>query len=245
MKNFYCTNLIKKLALTFFLFSLLFVNSNIQAQFFSFFDSEKMSYGPKVGISLNSFNQNFEKITKCKFGLAGGGFFQYQVLDYLAASVEVLYIQQGAVDVEPTLIYFPNSPMLIVNDEPKNVKTNITLHNIDIPVLVNYTFNSSKIFIGGAISTNLKAEATNRVFYEMNNGPTKVTISKDDVTSRFKYNDYAVIIGGGINFEAGAYVCTLDIRYRAGLTNISNVYSLIAPNSFNNSSFILMVGLEF
>ncbi len=230
-------------------FFFLSVNSNIRAQFFSFFDTEKMSYGPKVGISLNSFNQNFEKITKCKYGLAGGGFFQYQVLDYLAASVEVLYIQQGAVDVEPTLIYFPTGFILYdyVNDEPKNVKTNITLHNIDIPVLVNYTLNSNgvRIFIGGAISTNLKATATNRVFYEMINGPTQVTVSKDDVTSRFKYNDYALIIGGGTKFEAGSYVYTFDLRYRAGLTNISNVYSLIAPNSFNNSSFILMVGLEF
>lgn len=240
-------NLLKKLTLSVWLISFLSVNFNTQAQFFSFFDTEKMSYGPKVGISLNSFNQNFEKITKCKFGLAGGGFFQFQVLDYLAASVEVLYIQQGAVDVEPTLIYFPTGFILYdyVNDEPKNVKTNITLHNIDIPVLVNYTLNSNgvRIFIGGAISTNLKATATNRVFREMINGPTEVTVSKDDVTSRFKYNDYALIVGGGLNFEAGGYDCTLDIRYRAGLTNINNVYSLIAPSSFNNSSFVLMLGV--
>lgn len=229
--------------LVLFLF-LLFVSLNTQAQ-----SAGEMFAGIKVGAASSTFALDGQSFTGPKTGLAAGGFAKYQVNDFIGVALEALYVQQGATNIDPRLIYNQNS---INNIQASGdlVNTDIVLHNIDIPVVACINFPGyggdviPSVIIGGAMGMNMSARAKNYIVTNINNSTYSMSVYRDEgISTNFNLIDFAFVFGAGLEFDGdNRYV--LDVKYRMGFRNI-NDYMAGLYDQFYNNSLIVTFGVGF
>lgn len=193
------------------------------------FSLDNLTYGVKVGLSSSTFATNGQKLehTESLTGTAAGIFGEYKILDYLGATVEVLYVQEGTMRLDPRYVYYhttyngDNGGTALTKEN-----SNIRLHNIEIPVLVNYYLPDMgdiklKAFAGASFDFIMMAKAKNLLSVQWGNNESIVLSdrAKDDVTSSFEYYNIGAVIGAGVTYD----MFTLDVSFKWGLRPINNL----------------------
>lgn len=194
-------------------------------------DGKKIYIGGKVGYGIVNFESmsndvnNFAERTfdNISFGFVGG----YKVLlSGLAIQVEGNYAKYKANNIIPTYIYSPGSPLL----QPSGLNTKIdhvdmTLNSFDIPLTVNYSISSGALspFIYAGVNWGINVSSYTTIVRAISLGETSYTKFYDDITPRIKANGFAPIAGGGIRLKIGTLTFIGDVRYKYGVSNLSNI----------------------
>ena len=181
-----------------------------------------MTIGVKAGYSHGSFAENYmDRFTSYRTGYYAGISVSYYVLDWIAVNTEILYMEHGADNIPPTILYLPGSAILIDLE-----RTDVEMRKLDIPILANIHIPGMsgniqpKLIIGGNIGYNFQTIAFNKRITGLNES---VVISKIDVSDRFSDLDYGLTAGFGINLKSGSMIISLEGRYRMGLSNVHNM----------------------
>jgi len=211
---------IKKYNIVFILFFLSVISS--------FSQEKKITYGGKIGICNSTFAQDFQGYGNHKTGFTIGAFVSYRVTDYFYLSIEANYLQQGAANV-----YLDTSSSI----------SNLTFHEIDIPVLLNFNLPNfdkitPKIFIGHSFGFNVNVTSKNRI--PVLNEPLIYVKSSYNITQNYDLLDFAGVVGLGVDFKYEKMLFSVDARYRIGYTNMT--FSSFNKISFNNISVNIGVG---
>ena len=206
-------------------------------------------FGPKLGISINSFS-NEQPHNNITLGFTGGAFVKYAFNNNIAVQIEALYIQQGGrllyMDM-PNLVGRQNWYMASIENQ------RIALHNLNIPVLFRYNFPMDDLTISAVIGPDLGfnvsaiSQTETTVFTEV--GSFHTYTENKDITSNTESFNMAASIGGGIEIPTGDYMLLVDVRYRYGFTPVYKSYSYVGipqiSDNLNNHSLTLTIGLGF
>jgi len=159
-----------------------------------------------------------------KTGLAAGLFAEFKPITFLGVSLEANYLMEGAFHVSPYLIY-PYSSVNYTSGIYKYA-SDVTLHNIDIPLLINLRPISEgvspTISLGYAFDIFLTANSRDMI---MANGAVAMPVndrSIENVSSSFEKWNTGPVAGVGINFPGVKYNYSFDVRYKVGVRNINN-----------------------
>lgn len=205
--------------------------------------SKPLTFGVRAGFSQSVLTIDNQPSSYYRISPIVGGFVQYRVLPWVAASVELLYTQYGGNGISPLLIYTPDSPVL------NNLgKTDLFIHSIDLPVSAKFSLpdfsGSIKPFVSaGAIFTyNTQANAIN--YFVENNGSSFPYIysANDIVTSRVKSNNFSFITGVGAEFIGNKFNFSFELYYRIGLTDLNQIARTYAPN-YRANAFGVKIGI--
>lgn len=194
----------------------------------------QLTYGPMIAVNLSSFTEKLTPlVSDYKFGYQVGVNVQYRLMDLVGVSGEVSYAVLGGNNIEPDLIYGSSFASEISN-------LDLTLHTIDVTGLANIYLPleigsiSPKLLIGASAAFNLSAKADIET--------TESSEANNNVTERFVYNDIAGVAGIGADIEMGDKLIIIAVKYRAGLTDVTNIGLL---DSFRNSGFALSLAYNF
>ncbi|MCK4662919.1 MAG: PorT family protein [Bacteroidales bacterium] len=198
-----------------------------------------MIIGAKAGMTYSYFIENYKNIFTGSFkGYTGGVYANYYLKDNIAVGAEINFIEYGATNIKPSIIYGDNDNFYKDFD-----RTNVRIYRLDIPVYGIYHIPGfsgdlqPRIIAGPSFGYNLQTMAIN----ESNIGATDIkTVSKFDVTERFKSWEYTATAGIGVNLKISSLIFSVDARYRAGLYNINNRDN---SENFTTGTFILMIGV--
>ena len=222
-----------------------FFNKSLAQSDVSTEGTSKIGYGARIGLTSSAFT-NYEDTVFSEFGagVSISAFGTYQINDMFFVSAELSYINRKAVNINQGIIFNTESPLFSAEYISES-KTNIVLHNIETAIKINgYLPTGDKnfkprIFIGNSLGYIFKANAITERTYVMDN---IATVSKYNVTERFKAIDDAFILGCGADINMDTFEITVDLDYKFGLCNINNVQGY-AP--FSSNTLELMVGVKF
>ena len=223
------------------LFLLTFSN-NIRAQ-----EQSGLSFGIKGGLASGTFTtQNRLQAGSARNGMQIGTFAEYSIMEYLGVSMEVLYSNTGATNIDPEYFY------ALENATASNSITNTSVvsHQVSIPILISYIFPemsdgiSPKIYFGGDMGFNLKSNSQN-TFATSFKSNTIYSTEYTSMGNRLAKNDFGLIVGTGITLGTGIISYTFDARYRLGLSNINDAFSSYANNELKRDVFSIMIGVAY
>jgi hypothetical protein len=205
--------------------------------------SGAFSYGVKLGMTSSTFASQYQKLEDAESmtGFTGGLYAKYMFNDKMGVSLEALYAMEGTMRLNPAYIYtyttYSNSTMSLTK-----ANSNVILHNIDVPVLFNYTvadLSGVKLTVMAGVSFDymLMAQAKNLLVYSITNTNTTtdgmyynyITLpgrAVDDVSYAFKpYN-----VGAQVGVAADFGLISADLSYKIGLMPIND----LATYNLNN-----------
>lgn len=226
------------------------VKGNIKHQH----DTMKLELGISSGLTVNNFSDE-QPHTGINLGYTGGLSFRYIFYKGFSLQVETNYIQKGG-----QLIRFKDDTRYGAPESfnSKNVKnSSFTLHSVDIPLLLNYTFKINQtwkpsIYAGGSFT--YVAGATERYEKTGNLLPSEDIIATvtgyQNVVGEFEKTHYNSLIGSSIQvpFLKRSFIL-LDFRYVAGLTAAKKDFSYMEKAGFGVdvrvNSFIMKAGIIF
>lgn len=232
-KVFSGDDLRRNLFYSFILLSLLLVHPSAFAQDE---DGRTMTYGAKVGYVHGTLLQANEKPLQRQggftAGFAIGGFFQYQLLDFLAIAPEVNYVNTAVRRLEGSANGFFN---------PSFGNHSVRFHNIDIPVLaaISLPFGGDitpRVIAGPAMMFNLKAYSKGE--YSIGDN---VFNTYNDVSNNYQSMEFGGVLGIGAAMDTDGFYYTLDIRYRHGFSK----FNTNADTPIRTSMFSIMLGIGF
>lgn len=192
--------------------------------------AQDVTVGVKGGIniadiSVSDDDGGAETDTDTRSGFIGGGFLNIGLGDYLAIQPEFLYAQKGAKGID------------------EDVDLELKLDYFEIPVLIQLLIpieNSPvrpTLYAGPAISFESKCEL------EGTQGGTSVAIDCDEGDFDRKSTDFGAVFGGGLGFDVGQALVTIEGRYNLGLADINDTAG--ETTEFKNRAFSVMAGVGF
>lgn len=194
-------------------------------------DGKKIYIGGKVGYGIVNFGSmsaggnNFGDRTfdNIQFGFVGG----YKVLlSGFAVQVEANYSQYNSANINTNYIYSPGSPILQPSGLNSKVDhVDLTLYNLDIPLTINYSLSGGALspFIYAGVNWGMNVSSNTTIVRAVTLGETSYRTFYDDVTPRIRANEFAPVAGGGIRLKIGSLTFIGDVRYKHGLSNLSNI----------------------
>jgi hypothetical protein len=186
--------------------------------------SSKFSYGLHLGSSFSGFTHNQEVFSQMKTGFSGGLFAEFKPITFLGISVEANYLMEGAFHVSPYLIY-PYSSVNYTSGIYKYT-SDVTLHNIDLPVLINIRPISGgvspTVSLGYSFDLILTANSRDMIMASGTKAMPVNDRSIENVSTSFEKWNTGPIAGVGINFPGVKYNYSFDVRYKVGVRNINN-----------------------
>lgn len=238
-------------------FGLLTIPIGVQAQFM-----DNLAYGPIASLTISKFT-NDQPHTGANIGFAAGGFARYQVLDFLYAELDIMYMQQGGtrLTVEDMSIY--NNGIA-----RKTMTSQVALHYLEIPALARFDAAeflgwspSIKPFAiaGPALGVKLGAWDRRDITYELtrtvSNGiygevpVTVTTVDQENVSKEYETINFGVYVGGGGEIDLNGRTLMLDLRYRFGITPVNKTYNelnrVANADDFRTNVIALTVGLTW
>ncbi|MCX6325537.1 MAG: outer membrane beta-barrel protein [Bacteroidia bacterium] len=207
------------------------------------------SYGLRLGSGFSGFTHNHEVFTQKKSGLAAGLFAEVNPAPFLGISFEADYLMEGAFHVSPYLIY-PESSVSYSGGLIYKYASDVTLHNIHLPVLINIrpiTKGVSPTFsLGYSFDFFLTAISHDMI---MSSGTSLIPVtdrSIENVASSFEKWNMGPVAGVGIKFPGLKFNYSFDVRYKVGLLDINNLAGLNSLNgqydfSVNTLIFFLTI----
>lgn len=241
----------KKLMYMFFLGTIcLYFADNATAQEASNTTSSGVHFGGKFGTTVSQFT-NQQPHTTVKQGITAGGFVYYSFNNHIAIQLDLNYMQEGG-----QLLYF-DLPYLLSNSTWYDVKTenqNVTLHNLNIPLMFKYSFplGASKIFavVGPDVSINFHSGIKHETTVIRDDGSFHTYTGEENITK--KIERYNVGITAGIGFEIPVFsnkYIIIDARYRYGMMPVYKSYSYVGipqiTGNLKNNTMYFTVGLGF
>jgi hypothetical protein len=186
-------------------------------------------YGAKGGIAVSSlhFESDETFLNEDRFesrsGFVGGTFIQLDLVNMIAARIELNYGQRGA---KEGIIRTDESGSVIDTSYAK-----YQLDYIEIPILAQFYFDingkiSPRIFFGNQIGINVKSELTFPGF-----GAGSETT--DDVETENPVFDF--VVGAGADVPLGTFVLSPEFRYVVGLSDTGLFPSVTKLRTFEFS----------
>ncbi len=184
---------------------------------------------PKIGISVskvayevpvvNIDKDDLESVT----GLVLGAGLEYKVNDLFSFQPELLYIQKGG-----------RIDLGIVEGETK-------LNYLEIPLLAKFNFavDPVKLYLNAGPSLGFGIGGENKGNILGFGGSGDIDFGDGD--DELKPVDVGLQVGGGVGYPLGQGTLLLDLRYGAGLSNLSNAEDFM----FKNRTFTVAVGYAF
>jgi hypothetical protein len=217
---------------------LLFILSNINLTAQE--NVSKFSYGLHLGSSFSGFTHNQEVFSQLKSGFAGGLFAEFKPVSYLGISLDAQYLMEGAFHVDPLLIYTPSS-VTYPGGSVYKYASDITLHNIHIPLLINIrpipTGVSPTISLGYSFDFILAAKSRDMIMASGTSSAIPVNErTLENVSNSFEKWNMGPVAGVGINFPGLKYNVSFDVRYKVGLRDINYHAGLNTINGQYNFS---------
>lgn len=162
----------------------------------------RFEIGIAGGLSLNQFTKG-QPHTSTNTGYAAGLSINYKLYKDISLQLEANSLQQGGRTVtfkDDTRIGLPESL------ETKNVKnSSYAVNSIDIPLLVNYTFNIKQqwkpsVYVGGSYAYTYNVTGYYQKTGDLLPGEDIIaTVSgKQNSTSSFKHSRANLIVGGSV-----------------------------------------------
>ena len=209
-----------------------------------------LRYGFKVGFVISEFS-NTQPHTTEKLGFTAGAVVEYGFSEQLSVQAEPSYLQQGG-----NLLKFIDDSRFGDDDSFGTSSTTnyaITIHSIDVPVLVKYRLPAfgnfvPNVVLGPSVSYTVMVDTHFERTYHHNQ--TFMTVSGyDDVTSEYKPIQIGATAGIGGEVSLGNKRLMMDLRYRYGITEAKSSYSYIDLRAVqgdlttHNVYFTLGIGL--
>ncbi len=207
-------------------------------------------FGGKFGTTVTQFT-NQQPHTTVKQGITAGGFFNYSFNNNMAIQLELNYLQEGG---QLLCINLPGDISYVTWYGAKIDNQNVTLHNLDIPLLFKYSYplGASKVFVvaGPALGINFHSSIKHETTVFTNIGSFHTYTGEENITS--KIERYNIGITAGLGFEIPVFnknYIIIDARYRYGMMPVYKGYSYrgipqITGNLKNNTMYFT-VGLGF
>lgn len=172
---------------------------------------------PAIIHSLNTFSTNETRVDiKSMLGLTLGGGIEWNINDNLGIGAEALAAFKA---------FQTTTERILVNDYQRVIERQYWL---DVPVYVRYGDNVGKVRPYGYAGYALNFLVADRLNLVYNNRTANVT--EEDPTvgpnigieyKRFRLNG-SLVFGGGVKYKWGKNFFLVDLRYMAGLTNVTN-----------------------
>jgi len=214
--------------------------------------SSKFEIGLAGGLALNKFTEG-QPQTGQSTGYTGGFTVNYALYKGFSLQLEANYLQQGG-----QMIRFKDDTRLGLPEtfESKNVKnSSYKLNSLEIPLLINYTFN-----IKQAWKPTLYAGASYAYAFNVTENYQKTgnLLPGEDIISTvkgsqnadglFKSSRYNWIAGANVKLPlTSRFKLLLDFRYLAGITAVRESYSYMEKVGFGSdirtNSFVSKVGV--
>lgn len=210
-------------------------------------DISKLKYGVHIGTSSSGFTNDRQVFSKNILGFAGGIFGEYQMNSLIGISLDANYMMAGAFHVSPYLIY-PASVVSYPGNVVYKESSDISLHTIQIPLLINLTpiSNGVEPIISFGYSFQYFISAISRDMMVMD-GDNVMAISgrpKENVSSSFQKWSMGPVAGLGIKFPGNKADYIFELRYHVGLRDINNLAELNMQNgqhSFSMNSLLFFL----
>jgi hypothetical protein len=208
--------------------SLLSTNSNAQ-EYRGYTESEERTFfgGIVVGASFSQVDgDNFAGYHKVGFN--GGGIMFMRLVDQLAFSTELLYVQKGSRAAPKQL------PQVIQATGQRIDKYSIDLQYVEIPLMLNYFDKRNSNFGAGFAYARLLNWSEKAL---LGNG---VTVEN---TKSFRPNDFTFVLNGNLSIWKGLFA---NIRFQYSLVPIKKDYDTRfgRAEQFNNQ-WTMRVGYLF
>lgn len=173
------------------------------------------------------------------FGLLTG----YKFSGLISLQLEGNFSQYGAHHIIPTYLFSPYSPLL-ANYGPVSTVDHVDmdLYSIDVPLTVKVSLKegtfSPYVYCGVNYGINIIGRAS--IVRRIANGEdVDYRTATDDITARLIQNEFAPIIGCGIKTDMLKISLFGDVRYKYGITNLSNIDNFLG---FTNSALWVSAG---
>jgi len=225
---------------------------------------DRITYGAKVGIVRANIAQDFENVADARSGFAGGLFMTYKINSWLSVSPELMYARSGANLRPGTSIWnlyvtdYNGFPQIGIPDfdDIDIVKSSLNMHNVDLnafavfhPALLRGAIQP-RFFVGPSIAYNMYTRAQQRAVLNIFNPDAAISQSPEftanrNWSSRIRNWDMAAVIGAGLDFNAHKLKYTIDVRYRAGVSQINAYRNEVNQNDFQSQNVLIMFGIGF
>jgi len=215
------------------------------------FNGLEFSYGVKAGLVSSAFASDFQKLesTESRTSFSAGLFANVKITELIGVSLEALYVQEGTMRINSDYIYYDTR--ISSNDglTIDRVNSNIIMHNIEAPLLVNFYLGNNdynaRLFIGGSFDYIFNVYANNLLSYSGEDEAYVLSERKHDVVSRsFKSYNIGAIVGAGVSYE----ILSVDIRYKFGIMPINDLatfnYSNYYKEDFTTNVLMISLGLN-
>ncbi len=232
----------------------------------------KLWFGVRAGVSASSFGNNtssFDLMDGTLNSFTGGVFLRYQALEWLAIQPEVSFLQTGANGIRYTVQHsnanffsgpYPDATTrgeaaaegrVMLNTVEGALNAIFTPKDFMPKVRPYFVFGTSYGFI---INARLREE---KMMTFPGSGTTVSTINTIDNTSNYRVFDFGLNYGVGSRFNILGNTGFVELRYRWGISNISNFSQLrlnrpsslsnksFAPQDLTNHSLMLTTGIMF
>jgi len=211
---------------------------------------DNMYYGGKFGTTISQFT-NQQPHTNVKQGITVGAFARYKFNDKMAVQLELNYLQEGGqlLSVEHSWDLSNSSWIEIKTDNQ-----NVTLHNLDIPLMFKYSYplGTTKIFavVGPALGINLYSSVKHETTILTEIGSVSTFTANENITSNIERYNAGII--AGIGFEVPVFTnnyLLFDLRYRYGMMPVYKGYSYRGlpqiKGDLQNNTMYITIGFGF
>lgn len=198
-----------------------------------------LTIGVKAGANFGFLAEDYKsRFTDFRPGFMVGIAASYYILDWIAISPEVYYMERGGNNLPHTLMYATGSPALVGLEQ-----VDLEIRTLEVPVLATLHFPGStgnfllKVVAGPSFGYTINATGINTRVLGFNE--TK-TYSKTDFTDVIDNWEYCATLGAGFDIKASSFVISVEGRYRAGF---SNLHTRDNSENFRSNTYMLTVGL--
>jgi hypothetical protein len=205
------------------------------------FIGAKAGYGIVNYESIIKPERNFAATTykNLSYGIIAG----YKLNGLISFQLEGNYARYGARNIIPAYVYSPQSPLLADYGASSTVhRVDMDLYSIDVPLTVKLFLNEGGFspYIYGGINLGINVIGQTSIVRAITyNESVYYRTLKDDITPRIISNEYAPIAGCGVMIKMLKLSFFGDVRYKYGLTNLSNIENDLG---FTNSALWISAG---
>ncbi len=184
--------------------------------------------GVKAGAAISYFSAN-QPHTGVRAGTTAGIFGNYGINEKLSLQLEANYLQQGGSFVR----YFDENALQTegILYYASATSSNITLHNIEIPLLAQYELTggegfSAKLFAGPSYARTIAAwEKYERSGTLRATGLLGTASGEENVTSEYQSGQFGAVAGMAFEVPMGDKAIVVDLRYRYGISTAKKGFS--------------------
>jgi hypothetical protein len=198
-----------------------------------------VNYEPIIKTEEDSTKMTFDNFS---FGILAG----YKLGSRISFQIEGNFAKYGASHINPIYIYSPQSPLLVNYGLISTFDhVDMDIFSIDVPLTVKYSLKegmfSPFLYCGVNYGINILGRAS--IVRRITNGDVIDYItSTDDITARIIFDEFAPVIGAGIKMDISRVTFLVDIRYKYGFKNLSNVDN---NSGFTNNALWVSTGMVF